>query len=63
MKYELNVEMVFSGTVTVVADNIYKAMEIAERNMRASGPQITDCGCDNIVDYDINLHADTFVNQ
>lgn len=63
MKYELDVEFVFTGKVTVKANNVYEAMDIAEKSMCASNPDITDCGDDHILDYNINLKADTFVNR
>ena len=63
MKYELDVKFVFTGKVTVKANNVYEAMDIVEKSMRASNPDITDCGDDHILDYTIDLKADTFVER
>lgn len=60
-KYEVPFTFVFSGTCFVNASDPQEAQEIVEENMGACNASISDSGCEDIVDYDVEYHAVTYV--
>lgn len=60
-KFEVPFTFVFSGTAFVNARDAAEAQETVEQNMAACNPSITESCCDDIVDYDVEYHAVTYV--
>ena len=62
-KYEIPFTFVFSGKCLVNANSKDEAKEIVEQNMCACCPRVEDGGCADIIDYDIDCHAITSIEQ
>lgn len=60
-RFKIKTKFVFSGTVEVETETALQAKILVENNMTACGPDISDCGCSQILDWDIDYHADTEV--
>lgn len=57
-RFKIKTKFIFSGTVEVEAENALQAKILVENNMGACGPDISDSGCSQIIDWDIDYHAD-----
>ena len=60
-KFNICVNVVFEGTVTVKANNKEEAKQVVRDNFRAT---IGDCGCnmnENIQTWEVDVHGETCI--
>lgn len=60
-QFKVKTKFVFSGVVEVEAETALQAKILVENNMGACGPDISDSGCSQIIDWNFDYHADTEV--
>lgn len=56
-RFKIKTKFIFRGTVVVEAETALQAKILVENNMGACGPDISDSGCSQIIDWDVDYHA------
>lgn len=62
-KYRVPVKLIFTGTVDVIAEDDGEAEDIALGNIGGILDHVGNNCCDEITDWDINIHSDTERNE
>lgn len=62
-KYRVPVKLIFTGTVDVIAEDDGEAEDIALGNIGGILDHAENNLCDEITDWDINIHSDTERNE
>ena len=60
-EYTVNLKLVFNGIAKVKASDMNTAKRIAQQHIHACLPTVGNDNDDRIIDFDIDVHADTEV--
>lgn len=63
MKYRVPLILTFDGYALIEADNEESAIDIAIRNVGGILDHAENNGCDNIEDFEFDIHSNTVLNE